>query len=151
MLHLVDSNVLVALVLEAHPHHEITRRWVGGLASADRLILCRASQMSFLRLLTTEALLKSETRTNDEALEVLDLLLASSQFGFMADEPPSLGDRWRQLTGLGVAAPKRWMDAYLAAWAIQAGMRLVTLDRGFAQFQDAGLDLLVLGKASGGR
>lgn len=148
MDHLVDSNVLLALVLEAHPHHEAARKWAGGLALGDRLMLCRATQMSFLRLLTTEAILKAEVRTNDEALEALDLLTASSQIGFMTDEPPSLWDRWRELAVLGVAAPKRWMDAYLAAWAIQAGMTLVTFDRGFSLFEKAGLDLVLLGRAS---
>jgi uncharacterized protein len=148
MQRLVDSNVLLALVLEAHPHHEAARAWVERLASGDRLMLCRATQTSFLRLLTTEAILKAETRTNGEALEVLESLMASSQFGFTADEPPSLWDRWRQLAVLGVAAPKRWMDAYLAAWAIEAGMHLVTLDRGFTQFEKSGLNLVLLGRTS---
>lgn len=40
------------------------------------------------------------------------------------------------------ASPKLWMDAWLAAFAICAGLQLVTFDRGFAQF--AGLELLLL-------
>ena len=30
-----DTSVLVAAVLEAHPHHERTRPWIGAIASGD--------------------------------------------------------------------------------------------------------------------
>jgi predicted nucleic acid-binding protein len=40
------------------------------------------------------------------------------------------------------------MDAYLAAFAIRAGMRLVTFDRGFEQFVSLGLDLVLLREGS---
>jgi len=41
-----------------------------------------------------------------------------------------------------------WMDAYLAAFAVETGMRLVTFDRGFQKFVPLGLNLLLLGTAS---
>ena len=41
------------------------------------------------------------------------------------------------------ASPKLWMDAYLAAFALTGGYRMVTTDTAFRQFQ--GLDVLVLG------
>jgi predicted nucleic acid-binding protein len=37
------------------------------------------------------------------------------------------------------------MDAYLAAFAITGGLRMVTLDGDFHQFAPQGLDLLLLG------
>jgi hypothetical protein len=37
------------------------------------------------------------------------------------------------------------MDAYLAAFALAGGYRLVTIDAGFTQF--AGLDLVLLGSS----
>ena len=45
----------------------------------------------------------------------------------------------------GLASPKLWMDAYLAAFAIAAKQQLVTTDKAFRQFKD--LDLLVLDKS----
>lgn len=36
------------------------------------------------------------------------------------------------------------MDAYLAAFAIAAGMRLVTFDSDFGQFESMGFDLILL-------
>jgi hypothetical protein len=41
-------------------------------------------------------------------------------------------------------APKLWMDAYLAAFAIAGGMRIVTLDKDFRNFESQGLNLLLL-------
>jgi predicted nucleic acid-binding protein len=46
------------------------------------------------------------------------------------------------------SSPKRWMDASLAAFARLAGMRLVTLDRGFRQYRKAGVQVLELGSAA---
>jgi predicted nucleic acid-binding protein len=36
------------------------------------------------------------------------------------------------------------MDAYLAAFAIQSGLRIVTLDKDFKNLELQGLDLLLL-------
>ena len=40
------------------------------------------------------------------------------------------------------------MNAYLAAFAIESGMRYVTFDRGFQKFIPRGLDLLLLTSAT---
>ena len=42
------------------------------------------------------------------------------------------------------ASPKVWMDAYLAAFAIRAGLPFATLDADFRRFEAAGLDLHLL-------
>jgi uncharacterized protein len=39
-------------------------------------------------------------------------------------------------------SPRYWTDAYLAAFAISAGLRMVTFDRDFEKFE--GLSLLLL-------
>jgi predicted nucleic acid-binding protein len=36
------------------------------------------------------------------------------------------------------------MDAYLAAFAMAGGLQITTFDHGFASFQPAGLNLLML-------
>ena len=61
----------------------------------------------------------------------------------VADEPAGLDARFRKWAGSRDAAPKLWMDAYLAAFAHSGGHRLVTIDRAFRQF--VGLDLELLG------
>ena len=52
--------------------------------------------------------------------------------------------QWRKLAARDTASPKLWMDAYLAAFAMASGCRMVTTDRAYAPFD--GLNLLVLGE-----
>jgi predicted nucleic acid-binding protein len=56
----------------------------------------------------------------------------------------SLEGVWRQLAETETASPKLWMDAYLAAFAITGGLRLVTFDKDFRKFENQGLDWLLL-------
>lgn len=55
-----------------------------------------------------------------------------------------LGSAWPEVADQKVSSPKRWMDGYLAAFAIAEKLRLVTFDRGFRSFESKGLDLMVL-------
>lgn len=50
------------------------------------------------------------------------------------DEPPGIMARWKTCADLPSASPKRWMDAYLAAFAIEAGLSLVSGDSDFKVF-----------------
>lgn len=60
------------------------------------------------------------------------------------DEPKGLEPLWRKCGCLRSAPPNVWMDAYLAAFAISGGLRLVTLGHDFRQYEAQGLDLLLL-------
>ena len=51
---------------------------------------------------------------------------------------------WRNLSSRVTASPKLWMDAYLAAFAIQANCESVTFDAGFRQFAGLRLELLAI-------
>ena len=81
--------------------------------------------------------------TNRDALAALDVLQALPQVA-LRDEPAGAFALWRTLAGLGTASPKVWMDAYLAAFAMAGGLRLLTLDRDFKNFVPQGLDLTLL-------
>lgn len=82
-------------------------------------------------------------QTNRTVLLALDTLQALPQVAWR-DEPPGVFAQWRTLAALDSASPKVWMDAYLAAFAIAGGLRLVTLDRDFKNFVPQGLDLELL-------
>lgn len=84
--------------------------------------------MGLLRLLTHETVMGSEVLSSREAWHVYQTLLRDERFQF-APEPFSLDPEWRRLTAHDRPAPRLWTDAYLAAFARAAGMRLVTLDR----------------------
>ncbi len=145
MKYLCDSNVFLALSVEQHVHHSLAAAWFGALTAADTASFCRATRISFLRLLTQKIAVDFVPLTNREAWGALDQLMADEATGFEA-EPHGLDLVWRQLADRDAASPKLWMDAYLAAFAITGGLRMVTLDKDFRNFESHGLDLLLLSK-----
>jgi len=142
MKHLCDSNIFIALTLEAHPHHERAVQWLESSPPGVMLYFCRSTQISYLRLLTVKEWMKEHVCTNDEAVRAYNTLRSDRRFGFLADEPVNLEKQWFQYARGEQPSPKRWMDAYLAAFARAAKMSFVTFDRGFTSFP--GLDLTVL-------
>jgi len=72
--------------------------------------------------------------SNREAWAAYEALLADDRVMLQADEPPGIEARWRELTLRDTASPKLWTDAYLAAFSIAAGYRMVTTDAAFGQF-----------------
>jgi toxin-antitoxin system PIN domain toxin len=144
---LCDSNVWLALALSKHTHHAATREWFDAVVDAASVVLCRATQQTFLRLLTNASVLSpygNPPLTNRQAWEAYEALLADDRTIFRAEEPPGLETQWKLFALRDTASPKIWMDAYLAAFSITGGYRMVTTDTAFMQFR--GLRLLLLGK-----
>jgi toxin-antitoxin system PIN domain toxin len=141
---LADSNVWLALAISKHIFHDAVRAWMATQTAPKGVLFCRSTQQSFLRLLTTAAVLQpygSSPLTNRQAWNLYAGLLADSRVGW-SDEPPGLESHWNAIATLDTPSPKLWMDAYLAAFAIAGQHQLVTTDKAFQQH--AGLDLLVL-------
>ncbi|HET6384896.1 MAG TPA: TA system VapC family ribonuclease toxin [Armatimonadota bacterium] len=141
---LPDTNVWLALALSGHHFHAAVSEWLEGEQLAGSLLFCRSTQQSFLRLLTTAAILNpfgNPPLSNTEAWTVYQGLLADPRMVF-AQEPDDLEVSWQRLAERDTASPKIWMDAYLAAFAIGGGHQLVTIDAGFTQY--GGLDMLLL-------
>lgn len=144
---LPDSNVWLALALAQHEYHQAVAVWLRSLPAGTQLFLCRATQQSLLRLLTTRAVFEgfaTKPLTNAEALEYYRSLAADDRIGFL-DEPSDLETLWRAWAIHPQSSPKLWMDAYLAAFARVGDLELVTIDRGFRQFE--GLRLTVIERA----
>ncbi|MFO0966249.1 MAG: TA system VapC family ribonuclease toxin [Gemmataceae bacterium] len=141
---LADSNVWLALALSTHQFHELARDWLARQAEPNALAFCRLTQLSFLRLLTTRAVLApygTPPLRNKSAWSLYTRFRADQRIGF-ADEPKDVDRHWQKLTAGSQSYPKLWMDAYLAAFALAQPCRLVTTDKAFRQFK--GLDLVVL-------
>jgi toxin-antitoxin system PIN domain toxin len=148
---LCDSNVWLALALSEHTHHEVARDWFDSVADPRSVVFCRATQQSFLRLLTNAAVLRpygNPPLTNRQAWNAYQALLADDRVAFRSEEPAALEAHWKRFAVRETASPKIWMDAYLAALALAAGYRLVTTDVAFKQFR--GLDLELLAKRRAG-
>jgi toxin-antitoxin system PIN domain toxin len=138
--------VWLALRFEADPCHRQTRQALLNATPNHPWLWCRATQQSILRLASSPTLLNvygAPSATNRDACNALQALSALPQVA-VVEEPPNLMACWMKLACLDQAAPKRWMDAYLAALAITGGWRLVTLDRDFLSFVNDGLDLQLL-------
>ncbi|MFM7734285.1 MAG: TA system VapC family ribonuclease toxin [Cyanobium sp.] len=149
---LLDVNVWLAAAFPAHPAHQNAKAVLLRATPETPALFCRATQQSFLRLVSTPVIFRpyrSEPITNRDALYALASFAALPKVDLI-DEPSGMESLWWRLAGLPQAAPKRWMDAYLAAFAIHGSLRLISLDRDFQQFLDAGLDLLLL-QADAGR
>ena len=143
---LLDSNVWIAVTFDSHPGHQLASRAMQVMSESSPALFCRATQQSFLRFISTPALTVhygAQEFTNDDALELLERFMASPIVGYR-DEPAGLFELWKRLAARPTAAPRTWMDAYLAAFAIAGDMQLITLDQGFSAFEKAGLRLSVL-------
>jgi uncharacterized protein len=122
-----DLNVWIALSSTRHAHHLKAADW---LHSADevRLAFCRYTQLGFLRLLTTQAVMGDDTLSQIEAWHEYDQWLKTGLV-VVLEEPRLLEETFRSHTEGRRSSPKEWSDAYLAAFAIASGIRLVTFDR----------------------
>jgi toxin-antitoxin system PIN domain toxin len=138
---LCDVNLLLAICYDGHVHHPQALDW---LEQQDDfgVILCRNTQLGLLRLLSNPAVMHLDVQTPPQAWEVYDLLVRDTRFEMMA-EPNKLDDFLRQYTMSSQASPKIWQDAYLAAFARAARLRLATFDQGFRKFD--GLSFVLLG------
>lgn len=141
---LADSNVWLALALSGHEHHASVSAWFASLKSDNEVALCRFTQLALIRQLTTRAVLKPygiPPLTNEQAWKYFADLLSDKRIAFVS-EPEALEADWQRLSTVPSASPKLWMDAYLAAFAISGGYRLVTFDNAVTQFQGLDLELL---------
>lgn len=143
---LADSNVWLALALSKHEFHAATVSWLADCKPPETAAFCRSTQQSFLRLLTTTAVLAPyglPPLTNKAAWQMYEGFLGDERI-LWAPEPVGVETRWNKLAAKSQASPKLWMEAYLAAFAMAGGYQLVTTDNAFRQFK--GLDLLLLRK-----
>jgi uncharacterized protein len=125
-----DINVWLALSYERHVHYPVARKWFEQLDENSRLCFCRFTQIGLLRLLTTGALMDADVLSQADAWRVYDRWLEDDRI-LLIDEPPLLEASFRALSQQKRPSPKDWADAYLAAFAAVAGMRLVTFDQAF--------------------
>lgn len=119
-VHLLDGNVLVALVSDTHVHHAAAQRWFA--SQRQPFATCPITQGTLVRLLMSLGDLRAE-----EAAQVLAGLTAHPRHRFW---PDSIG--YEQVAWTGVMGHRQVTDAYLAALARHHQGRLVTFDGGLS-------------------
>jgi len=137
---LLDANVWLALVVESLAHHDFAKAYWEKEA-APVCGFCRATQLAFLRHLSNKAIMGPAVLSPAAAWKKLQEFLALPEVQCLA-EPAGLDEQLGDFCNLGRTSPNLWTDAYLAAFAKCAGLRLVTFDQGFYRFK--GLEVLIL-------
>jgi toxin-antitoxin system PIN domain toxin len=138
-LNFPDANVWLALLWSRHIHSERAKAWFDNVAE-EQFFFCRFTQIIVLRLLTTEAVMRDDTKSMAEAWILWDRIWADDRVAFLP-EPQDLEKEFRSRSKLSSWSPKVWADAYLQAFASVAGLKLVTFDQAF---KSRGIDVLVL-------
>lgn len=130
-IHLVDANVLIALLVPDHQHHGAAESWMDGLEDADLI----ASDPAVEGALTRYAV-----RIGHSAAQVqrtLRRVHEIARWRFWPDDLPYAGSDLSTVRG-----HRQVTDSYLASLARHHGGRLVTFDRALAaRFPDV-VDLI---------
>lgn len=137
---LPDVNVWLALVHAGHPHHAVARQWWAG-RRAGPVWFCRVTMLGLVRLLAQPRVMGDGALQAAAALDMYGQIIQAPGVGLMP-EPAGCEQAYRQFVQPDLPA-RLLTDAYLAAFAQSASLRLVTFDRDFARF--SGLHGLELG------
>jgi toxin-antitoxin system PIN domain toxin len=126
---LLDANVLIALVVADHVHHNAAEAWFTGFD--DNFATCPITEGSLLRLLIREG------QSADNAQAILTAVKNSERHEFW---PDSIG--YDDVPLNGVLGHRQVTDSYLAQLARAQRGRLATFDQGLAKLHTDVADLL---------
>jgi hypothetical protein len=129
---LLDSNVLIALLVPEHVHHEAAEVWLTN--HDDSFATCPITQRSMIRLLIRQG--HSAQETMGFLLEVMQ----DPRHVFWADDLSFSDVRMDRVLG-----HRQVTDAYLAQLARAKSGRLATFDRGLAAAHPDAVDLVPAG------
>lgn len=131
MTHLLDANLLVALLVEDHVHNDHARGWFG---TGRTFATCPITQGSLLRFLVRTGAQAADARA------ALAALTAHPSHEFWADDLSYDAANLDHVIG-----HRQVTDAYLASLAASRSGRLATLDRGLAAARADVVDLIDTG------
>lgn len=137
---LPDLNVWLALVVAEHPHHAAARHYWDEQqavpALGPRVWFCRSTMLGLVRLLTQPKLMGEGVLGLADAHAIYQQLRQTEGVGFVSDaeSADALLASWVINNGQAPLPARLWTDAWLAASAESAGLRLVSFDADFARF-----------------
>lgn len=117
--YLLDANVLIALSVEEHEHHERVSRWVSGI---DGFALCPISEGALIRYLV---------RIGEQLATATDLLVEMRALARVDFWPDSVS--YAEVDLSRVRGHAQVTDAYLVGLVAANSGILATLDQGLAQ------------------
>lgn len=126
---LLDANVLIALLVDDHVHHEATENWFTGMDG--NFATCPITQGSLMRLLVREG------QPAAAAHAILDGTTTDPRHEFWADDIP-----YTDVPTQAIIGHRQLTDAYLAQLARAHGSRLATFDQAMAKLHHDVADLI---------
>jgi toxin-antitoxin system PIN domain toxin len=132
-LFLADGNVLIALTVVDHVHHDLAIGWFD--ETGPTLATCPITEGTLLRFL-----MRAGQRAVD-AMAVLDGIRAQEWHSFWPGDIP-----YEAAHMVGVIGHRQVTDAYLVALARRHGGRVATLDAGLAALHGDSVFLLTAGR-----
>jgi toxin-antitoxin system PIN domain toxin len=126
---LLDTNVLIALLVADHVHHDAAEAWF--TTGADAFATCPITQGALVRLLLREG------QTAQSAVDLLSALIDHPRHEFWPDD-----QSFEAVSMRGVIGHRQVTDAYLAHLARTRRSRLATFDQGLAKLHDDIADLV---------
>ncbi len=125
---LLDGNVIVALLIDNHPHYRRATTWFSTLV--EPVVTCAVTEGTFLRLHMQMA----ADRSARAAWQSLADFQTNPQHRFIDD-----GFSYENVSNKSIQGHKQVTDAWLAQLARRHGLRLATLDAGLvATHSDVG-------------
>jgi len=132
MATLFDANVLIALLVEDHVHHDAADQWLGSFDGS--FATCPITEGSLVRLLLREG------QSAQTAQTMLSALGNDPRHEFWPDISP-----YRDVAMTGIIGHRQVTDAYLAHLARIRPGRLATFDRGLAKLHGDVAELVPVG------
>jgi toxin-antitoxin system PIN domain toxin len=129
---LLDANVLIALVVDNHVHHDRAETWF--TASGNGFATCPITQGSLMRLLIREG------QTAESARSVLQEITSNPRHEFWPDNAA-----YHDIPIAGIIGHRQVTDAYLAHLARSYSARLATFDQALAKLHTDVADLIPVG------
>jgi toxin-antitoxin system PIN domain toxin len=126
---LLDANVLIALLVADHVHHEPAEAWFAGLK--DLFATCPITQGSLMRLLIRDG------QSAETARNVIRGVLAHPRHEFWPDDVS-----YSDVPTAGIVGHRQVTDAYLAQLTRARHGRLATFDEGMAKLHHDIVDLI---------
>jgi toxin-antitoxin system PIN domain toxin len=114
---LLDGNVIVALLIDTHPHYQRATTWFSTLI--DPVVTCAVTEGTYLRLHMQMA----ADRSARAAWQSLADFQANPRHRFIDD-----GFSYEHVSINGIQGHKQVTDAWLAQLARRQNIRLATLD-----------------------
>ncbi|HEY3769447.1 MAG TPA: TA system VapC family ribonuclease toxin [Candidatus Angelobacter sp.] len=125
-VHLLDVNVLVALMWPAHAYHDRAQEWFGKYSKTG-WATCPLTQAGCVRILSNPSF-SSDAATPQQALKILVANLKHPSHQFWPDDvsfAEAVEPTQKQIVG-----HQQVSDAYLLGLALHRKARLATMDRG---------------------